>query len=281
MRKLLLIAVGVALLAACGGDDGADDGRVRAVAAFYPLAEALRQVGGDLVVVDDLTPPGAEPHDLELTSKEVDAVLDADVVLLMGDGFQPAVEDVADGRQSAVFVLDELGVDAADPHIWLDPTEMAGIVDLARQALSDADPDNARVYDANAAAYREELDRLDADMAAGLADCERDVIVTAHAAFGSLAARYGLVQEPIAGIEPDREPDARRLGELADLVAAEGITTIFTERLVSPAVAEALAREANVDTAVLDPIENVEDGESYVSVMRSNLAALRAALACS
>jgi zinc transport system substrate-binding protein len=282
MRKLLLIALVPGLvLAACGGEDAGDD-RLRAVAAFYPLAEALRQVGGDRVDVEDLTPPGAEPHDLELTTDEVDAVLGADVVMLMGRGFQPAVEDVADDRDGAVFVLEELQADVVpdDPHVWLDPRTFMAIVDRAARDLSDHDREGAETYRANAQRYRTELQRLDADLAAGLADCDTRTIVTAHDAFGWLAARYDLVQEPIAGIEPDQEPDARRLGELADLVRAEGVTTIFTETLLSPEVAEALAREAGVATAVLDPIEGVADGEDYVSVMRENLEVLREALGC-
>lgn len=281
MRKLLLIVFALTVaVVACGDGGGGEDGRVRAVAAFYPLAEALRQVGGDRVDVEDLTPPGAEPHDLELTSDDVDAVLDADVVLLMGGGFQPAVEDVADDRDDTVLVLDEVAADGADPHVWLDPWNMARIVELAGKALAAVDPDGAEEFASNAAAYILELDRLDVDLAAGLAECETRTIVTAHAAFGALAARYDLVQEPIAGLEPDREPDARRLGELADLVEAEGVTTIFTETLVSPDVADALAREAGVDIAVLDPIEGISGAGDYVSVMRDNLEVLRAALRC-
>jgi zinc transport system substrate-binding protein len=288
MRRLsLIVAVAVAVaalaLSACGGGDDADDGAVQAVAAFYPLAEALRQVGGDRVEVTDLTPPGAEPHDLELTSRDVDAVLDADVVVLMGDGFQPAVEDVAEDIDDAVFVLDEVDVDDApdDPHLWLDPVQYVAVVERVADALIAADPDGADEYRANADRYVAELEQLDRDFEAGLASCERREIVTAHAAFGWLAARSDLVQEPIAGVEPDREPDARRLGELADLVERDGVTTVFTETLVAPDVAEALAREAGVDTAVLDPIEGItDDGADYLSVMRDNLATLRAALGC-
>lgn len=265
-------------LAACSTDDGSDDGgRTTVSASFFPLAEAARQVGGDAVDVTDLTPPGVEPHDIELSADEVADVEDADVVVVLGAGFQPAVEEVADRRDGdTVVVLREA---EADPHVWLDPTEMQQIVDAVAAALADADPGNASRYGEAAAQYDAELATLDAEFEAGLADCDRDLLVTAHEAFGALAERYGLRQEGVTGVSPDQEPDPRRLDELADLVEQEGVTTVFTEVLVSPAVAETLAREVGVETAVLDPLESGAPGD-YVPVMRANLATLRTALGC-
>ncbi len=152
-------------------------------------------------------------------------------------------------------------------------------------ALSEADPANRATYEANAGAYSRELDELDAAFTAGLATCDRRVLVTAHEAFGYLAARYGLTQDAIAGLEPESEPSPQRLADLARKVRADGTTTIFYETLVSPKVAESLAREAGVRTAVLDPLEGLTDddakaGRTYVSGMRENLAALRQALGC-
>jgi zinc transport system substrate-binding protein len=162
---------------------------------------------------------------------------------------------------------------------------MAAIVDQVSRAMTRADPSDARTYQRNASRYRAEIKALDQRYREGLAHCARRVIVTSHAAFGYLAARYGLVQAPIAGLSPEAEPDPQRLAELADLVRRDGVTTIFTEELVSPRVADTLAREAGVKTAVLNPLEGltpreVARGESYVSVMRENFAALRAALGC-
>ncbi len=296
MKIVLSSLVALAVLAAgCGDDDAGDGGeaaagegrQVEVVAAFYPLAEAARQVGGDRVDVTDVTPPGTEPHDLELTTEQVDAVLDADLVVLMGQGFQPAVEEVAQGRDGGtVEVLSRLaGTAGPDPHVWLDPEQMGEIVGLVADALATADPGGAGAYRTGAESYHARLDDLDAELAAGLSTCRQRRIVTAHEAFGWLAARYGLEQVAIAGVSPDQEPDARHLGELADLVEREGISTIFTEALVSPAVAETLAGEAGVGTAVLNPLEGltgdeVEAGEDYLSVMRQNLATLEAALDC-
>jgi zinc transport system substrate-binding protein len=292
----------VALLgSACGGDgDEASPGSIGVVASAYPLVEAAERVGGDLVSVRNLTPPGVEPHDLELAPDDLEALLSADLVLYVGGGFQPAVEEAAgEGEGRAVDVLSGVatlpppgsGAEAADPqatvdpHVWLDPTRYATIVEEVADALSAVDPSNADSYRANAEAFAAELDALDAGIRAGLATCSSRTIVVSHAAFTYLADAYGLRQEAISGIAPESEPDPARLAELKEFVEREGITTVFTEELVPPEVAETLAREAGVATAVLDPLEGLtqaqlDAGEDYGSVMRRNLETLRGALDC-
>lgn len=299
MRRVQAALVGLAIglgAAACGGRGGGAGGRPQVVAAFYPLFEAAQRVGGDRVQVRNLTPAGSEPHDLELSSRQVDQIEDAAVVIFLGRGFQPALEKAAErAKGTKVDVLGGLaGLRASgagddkldiDPHVWLDPRLLKAIVGEVAAALSEADPANRATYEANAATYSRELDELDADFTTGLATCDRRVVVTAHAAFGYLAARYGLTQDAIAGLEPESEPSPQRLADLARRVRAEGTTTIFYETLVSPKVAESLAREAGVRTAVLDPLEGLTSadakaGRTYVSAMRENLAALRQALGC-
>ena len=314
MRRLLAVPLLLALLAgACGADDGGasrgtGSGEVAVVASFYPLAEAARRVGGDVVQVANLTPAGAEPHDLELTPDQVDALEDADLVLYLGAGFQPAVEEVAERRRDgAVDVLeaveleegdahaeeeggehaneDEHGHEGNDPHFWLDPVRMVAAVELVEEALAEVAPEHAGAFAENARAYTAELRALDEDFEAALATCARRTIVTSHAAFHYLVERYDLEQLAISGLSPESEPDPRRLAELADLIAREGVTTVFYETLVSPDVAQTLAREAKVQTAVLNPLEgltddDVDDGKDYAAVMRDNLSALTAALEC-
>jgi zinc transport system substrate-binding protein len=279
----------VAVTTAPGTARAAD--RTEVAAAFYPLAFVAQAVGGGHVDVENLTPPGVEPHDLELTPDQVDALQDASLVVAMGKGFQPAVEQVAEHRDRGTLeVLRHLKISPAlrdDPHVWLDPVRMGEIVDEVRAALVQVDPKHAGDYRANAARLHTQLDALDAAYRSGLATCERNLVVTAHEAFGHLAARYGLRQEGVSGLAPDAEPSARRLGELADLARTKGVTTIFTEELVSPKVAQTLAREAGgLRTAVLNPLEGLTDreqvrGDDYFGVMRSNLRKLQRALGCS
>lgn len=289
MSRILLsrlLFVVLALAPGCSSDGAREDGSVRVVASFYPVFEVARRVGGDQVEVTNLTPPGVEPHDVELTPRQVDVLEDADLVLYVGGGFQPAVEQVlARARTRAVDLLSTVAVLDNDPHIWLDPSRMVAVVDGVEQALAEADPAGARLYRDHAGMVRAEVEALDHEFQAGLGTCERRILVTSHAAFAYLAERYGLRQEPVAGLSPESEPDPKRLAELADLVATTGVTTIFTETLVSPEIAAAVAREAKVGTAVLNPLEGLSEadiraGKTYASVMRENLAALRAGLGC-
>jgi len=276
--RLRSLALAVLALVAPGcGSTAAERPGTDVVAGFARLGEVASRVGGERVRVRDLTPLGAEPHDVELSSDDVDAVLDADVVLYLGGGFQPGLAKAATRARRAVDLL--APGEREDPHIWLDPPRFAEAVERAGQALEAADPAGAPSYRRGASELQAELERLHADYQAGLAVCQRRVIVTAHDAFGRLASRYGLEQEPVTGISPSAEPDPARLAELADLVRRRGVTHVFTERLVSPRVAEALAREAGVRTAVLDPLEGEVEG-GYEAGMRRNLDVLRTALGC-
>jgi zinc transport system substrate-binding protein len=267
----------------CGTSGPAAGARPAVVAAFFPLAATTRALVGAGVPVQDLTPPGVEPHDLELTTDDMDAILDARLVVLMGKGFQPAIESGAGRRSGPTLRILARLHSGTDPHVWLDPVLMRRVVRRISGALGRALPSRRVAIVERAARLDAALRTLDREYRMGLARCDRHVVVTAHAAFGHLAQRYGLGQRAIAGISPEQEPDPRRLAELGDLVRHDHLTTVFTERLVSPRVAATLAHDAHVRTAVLDPIESPAHGPTfagYLRSMRSNLAALRRALGC-
>jgi zinc transport system substrate-binding protein len=313
-----------ALVAACssgaGGVDGASqDGRVQVLASFYPLQYVAEQVGGDLVSVANLTPPAAEPHDLELAPAQVRAIGDADLVVYQS-GFQAAVDEgveqrdpehVVDATQAAHLeehpgsadshagesaeehaehsdddpdeaADDGHGHGSLDPHFWLDPTRLAAVGDQVAAELSAIDPEHADEYEANAAALTADLDALDAEYADALAACAGATLVTSHEAFGYLAERYDLVQVGISGIDPEAEPSPARLREVGEVVRDNGVTTLFFETLTSPKVTETLADDLGVGTAVLDPLEGLsDDATDYRGVMESNLEALTSGLVCS
>lgn len=256
--------------------------------AFYPLQYVAQRVVGDLGTVTNLTRPGQEPHDLSLTVQETAALATADLVI-HEQGLQPAV-DAAVAQDAAGVVIDaaavvDLATDASgspDPHFWLDPVRMARLADAVADALSRIDPEHAGTYRTQAAQLRVDLEDLDAAYRSGLGSCQRQTVVVSHDAFGYLQA-YGLVMEPIAGLSPDAEPTPADLARLQDLIREQGITTVFSERLVSPRLSESLASDLGIATAVLDPIEGLSaqtSQEDYLSLMRQNLAALERANAC-
>jgi zinc transport system substrate-binding protein len=286
-RTVLVLICLAALTGGCGsGSSSRSDDKTDVVAAFYPLAWAAEQIGGETVSVRNLTRPGTEPHDVELSPRDVARIRSADVVLYLGSGFQPAVEDAVKGASGTVVDLlagqqlarpaEAGGELTQDPHIWLDPVRYASVVRRIGRALR---------RPPQAEKLAGQLGELDRDYAHGLAHCRRREIVTTHAAFGYLARRYHLRQIPITGLSPEAEPTPRDLEGVVKRVRASGATTVFFETLISPRLAETVARETGARTDVLDPLEGLSQerldrGDDYLSGMRENLAALRRALDC-
>lgn len=299
---------------ACGsgrsGGVGTGEG-TQVVASFYPVAWVARQIGGDAAAVTELTRPGTEPHDLELTPRQITDVRAADLVIYV-KGVQPAVDQAVEqhaedhavdvvGLVKALAVPEaheaehaeaaehaETGTDHGeasphDPHIWLDPSRLATVATAIGERLAKMDGAHAAAYRHNARTLAGTLTALDGEFRAGLATCSQRKIVTSHDAFGYLADRYDLTQTSIAGLSPENEPSPNRLAALTKEVKASKVDTVFTETLASPKIAETLARETGVRTAVLDPVEGVARGskDDYLSIMRRNLQALRTALKCS
>jgi zinc transport system substrate-binding protein len=300
-----LVALVLTGTAACGdAAPGGSDGRTEVIGAFYPMAWLAQRVGGTDVAVSTLTRPGTEPHDLELTPRQVVDVGRARYVVYV-KGVQPAVDEAVE-QHAKDHALDALSavrpLPAAhqeegheegeeehghtepgnDPHVWLDPSRLATVASTLGDRLAAVDTGHAAGYRANARTLAAELTGLDREFRDGLRTCARKTIVTSHAAFGYLADRYGLTQVPIAGLDPQSEPSPKRLAELTGEIRAAKATTVFTETLVSPKVAQTLATEAGVRTATLDPVEGVAEGsgDDYFSIMRRNLATLRTALDC-
>jgi zinc transport system substrate-binding protein len=315
MKKSLVLLAAlplVALLAACGGPSNANDGKTHIVASFYPFAYVAEQVGGSFVDVQNLTSPGVEPHDLELKPKQVGAVLDADLVIFETH-FQAAVDQAVKqaklpaGKKVDVSRLitlkktadelaeqkdhehviehnDEQDASLVDPHVWLDPVNMVTITKDVVSKLSGIDSTHAADFARNGAALESKLTALDNSFRTGLATCKRTQIVTSHAAFYYLAKRYGLEQVSIAGIDPNNEPSGSQLADIIKLVERDKITTVFTEDLVSPKIADTIARDAKVRTATLSPIEGLTDktkNDTYLTLMQQNLATLQKANDCS
>lgn len=284
------LALAVLSLSACGDSarsgTAAGDAPLDVVVGAYPYEFVLERVGGDAVRVRNVTEPGAEPHDVELTAQQVAAVAEADLVV-HSSGFQPALDEAV-AQQADARALDVLSVvpsrtddeGAADPHVWLDPERLSTIAVAVAEQLAGAAPEEADRIRARAQALQSDLVALDQELRDGLAPCARRELVTSHAAFGYLAEEYGLEQVAVSGLSPEAEPSPRRLAEVTDFAREHGVTTVFFEELVSPRVAEQLAREVGASAEVLSPLEGEPDDGDYLTAMRANLAALQKALDC-
>ena len=282
-RLLLPLVLLVAPLSACA--TGGPDGEPQVVASFYPLQNVAQRVAGDHADVVGLTSPGVEPHDLELRPRQV-ASLSQAAVVLVEKGLQPAVDDAIRNDRPAHLVDAAAVVDlrrgdgGTDPHFWLDPTLLGEVADAFGQEMAAADPPHAVDYRARAASLVHDLTALDGEIRAGLATCRTRDLVVSHDAFGYFGRRYGLEVHAIAGLSPDAEPSAKHLAELGDLAREKGVTTVFNETLASPRLADTLASDLGLRTAVLDPVEGLtasDRGDDYLSLMRRNLTELQEA----
>ncbi|MBO8195804.1 zinc ABC transporter substrate-binding protein [Streptomyces oryzae] len=294
-----LSALGLASLslAACGSGSG-DNGKVKVAASFYPMAFLAQQIGGDHVEVQNLTKPGTEPHDLELSPKQTGQLSEVDMIVYL-KGLQPAVDEAVEqsgvknvAEAGSFTTLEDHGTDvhgeeghdehgdehgkkgheekeheghdhgedaAGDPHIWLDPVRYAEVAEGVGKKLQQADPDHKDEYKKNTKDLVTRLKSLDKDFKDGLKSKKTDTFITTHAAFGYLAERYGLHQEAVAGIDPESEPSAARMKELHKVAEKEDVDTVFFEDNASNKTAKTLADDLRLKTSVLSPIETIKD----------------------
>ncbi|WP_436957935.1 metal ABC transporter substrate-binding protein [Streptomyces sp. SudanB182_2057] len=301
-------ALGTATLAGCSGDaaGAGNTEKFDVVASFYPMAFLAERIGGDHVHVTSLTSPGQEPHDLELSTRQIASLEESDAVLYLKN-LQPSVDEAVaqspvDTKIDAASLTtleehgNEVGGHAAehdhehehggdesgkDPHIWLDPVRYAQVAEGVGRAFEKADPDHAADYKKNTAALVKQLNALNTEFENGLAHTKGKVFITTHAAFGYLAERYGLTEEAINGLDPESEPSAARVKDLEKMAKADGVSTVFYETLVSDKTAKTIASDTGLKTDVLDPIEGITKhsrGQDYFAVQRANLKALQQAL---
>ncbi|MFJ7410268.1 metal ABC transporter substrate-binding protein [Streptomyces sp. NPDC098077] len=294
------VVLGLTALSACSTSDaagGSNGDKLKVTASFYPMQFLTERIGGEHVAVTSLTKPGVEPHDLELTPRQIGSISESDYVLYL-KGIQPAVDDaiLQSGVKNTVdaatlTTLENHGSEVsghdhghgeeapeehgeheehsegdghnhgeeggADPHIWLDPVKYAEVAKGVGKSLEKADPDHAADYRKNTDALVAELGELNTAYETGLKNTSTKTFITTHSAFGYLAERYGLTQQGIAGIDPEAEPSPARIQEIHTIAEKEKATTVFFETLASDRTAKTLAKDTGLKTGVLDPLEGI------------------------
>lgn len=319
-------------LAGCG-DGGTDDGpadggstdaaqaeQLAVVTSFYPIEYLTARIAGEHAEISPLTAAGVDPHDVELTPRQVAALGSAQVVFYSA-GMQPAVDqaiateagdravdlaphadllaigetpdehqehssdedDHAHSHDEDDHAHDDHDHGPEDPHFWLDPQRYGQVAEVIASELSTVDPDNTETYETNLALLLTDLETLDQEFTEGLNECRSRDLVTTHEAFGYLAHRYDLTPRGITGITPDSEPSPARLAEVTAQVRELEVGAIFAEPILRDDIARTIAAETGAEVLTLDPLEGLTDasaGTSYLEIMRANLGALREGLGC-
>lgn len=276
------------MVAGCGGQQSADKNKLQVAASFYPMAEFASAVGGQHVQVACLVPDGAEPHDWEPSPKDLTRLGRAQVFVYNGM-VEPWAQQALDALSERKIIPLEAGHDLfarggkQDPHVWVSPKKAVVEVQRITEVLCEVDTKHTDDYKANSRAYIAKLEQLDKKLAAVAQKAPRKVFVTAHAAFGHLAADYGLRQLSVAGISAEAEPTPGDLQRLIATVKREKVRYVFFETLTDPKIAKLVAQETGAQTAVLDPLEGLDEegrkqGLDYLKIMEQNIANLEKAL---
>lgn len=263
--------------------------KIKITTSFYPLAFLAEQIGGNKVIVTNLTPPGAEPHDFEPGTRDIAQLANQDLILLNGGGLEGYVDKLKENIDSKKTILVLAGQpfmsNLKDPHVWLDPVLYKKEAKVITETLIKINPANSEFYKENAQKLSNIFDQLDLDFKNGLSNCKQKNIVTSHKAFGYLASRYGLNEVALAGLSPEQEPSSKTLVEVTTFAKTNKIKYIFFEDLVSPSIAQTIAREVGAQTLVFNPLEGLtkEDiaaGKTYFTIQKENLMNLQIALEC-
>lgn len=300
----------ILVLTGCGNPENSenhfeDKEKLVIVTTIYPIYDFTLNIAGDKAEVMNLVPAGTEPHDFELSAKDMQLIEKADVFIYNGAGMEHFVDKTlaAVSNENLTVVEAASGIQLleaesdddeeshgddheegkTDPHTWLSIQNAITESEEIKETLVKLDEENADYYEANFLAYKEKLEDLEKRYREALSGISHDTIVTAHEAFGYLCNEYGLKQKAVEGLTADSEPDAAKMKEIIEFCKENEIKIIFFEELVSPKVAKTIADEIGAETMTLNPVEGLtakqeEEGLDYIGIMEQNLEALKKAL---
>lgn len=294
----VLVVLSLAVLAGCGAktETGPAEGKkISVYTSFYAMYDLTNKVGGDKIQLTNLVPGGTEPHDWEPTPNDIANLEKADVLVYNGAGMEHWLDKILGSLKNKKLIAVDTSKELKlmentdededlqyDPHVWLNPMNAKKQMEVIKNALVSADPGNKDSYEKNYSENAKKFDDLDKEFKDATSKFTQKNIVVAHQAFGYICEAYELKQVAIEGLSADAEPSPARMAEITKFVKDNNVKYIFYEELISPKVAETIAKETGAETAVLNPIEGLEEedikaGKEYFSVMRENLEALKKA----
>jgi zinc transport system substrate-binding protein len=294
------------LLMSCGGTQDStvtpETDRLTVAASLYPIAEIVQRVGGDDVQLLALTAPGVEPHDSELSAKQLEELSKADIVFYVGGGFQPDLEKAIASLPDTAIAIDLLksvdlitakdeidghdhGQSDADPHVWLDPANMVKMAATVSQEIAQAQASLTSALSERQTEYANELNEVGTLIDNSFATCDRKELVSAHDAFAYFTTRAHLVAVPISGIDPENEPSAKELEATAKIAKDSNVTTVFFEEILPKAFADTVAKAIGASIDSINAVETISQsdldaGVTYSSIMKSNITKISIALGC-
>jgi len=311
--KILLTVVATLLMATfslggCGGTPVPGADKVKVAVSIAPLADLAQQVGGEHVTVTTLVPPAASPHTYEPTPAQVKEVADANVMVLIGLGFEFWAEDIIESAANPDLIVihtsegievihdehEHEGHEVGNPHVWLNPRNAMVQVRHLRDVLIEADPAHQAEYEANAEATLAHLEALDEEITAQIATWSHREFIAFHPSWVYFAQRYGLTQAAVVERTPGKEPSPAELAEIIETARRIGAKAIFAEPQFSPKAAETIAAESGAQVLFLNPLggalrqaqdgalqqaqDEAEGPTSYLEMMRYNVAQMEKAM---
>jgi zinc transport system substrate-binding protein len=262
--------------------------------SILPEAHFVERVGAGRVSVEVLVQPGQNPHSFEPTPRQMAALSGADVYFRIGVEFENtliprigstmhklALVDLREGLRMREIEPDESGLDTAhqqepahgglDPHIWMDPRNVAVMAVTIRDALIRLDPEGRQAYEEGCRSYTAELEALHARIAHALAPLAGRTLFVYHPAFGYFADAYRL--EQVAVEIRGAEPSARQLAQLIDAARDKGVRVLFVQPQFSRVGADAVARAINGAVVPIDAL-----AQDYAGNLERIAAAVEEAL---
>ncbi|MFY9175027.1 MAG: metal ABC transporter substrate-binding protein [Peptococcia bacterium] len=288
-----------------------DNDKLTVYTSIYPIYDFCQKIGGDKITVINIVPFGAEPHSFEPSTQTVAKLSKAKLFIYNGAGMEHYLprlsETLANTEVKLVDTSKEVPLLAAtchhedqkgdrheehhhhgdsDPHIWLSPARASKQGQAIYEALVEIDPDNASYYEANLRQFQQQLEDLDQEFRKALAQCPNKDIIVSHAAFSYLTEDYGLQQISLMGINADAEPGPATLKRTIEYVKENKISYIFWDPMDSPKLLETLSQETGAEILELNSFgslseKEIQEGQDYFSLMRTNLKNLQKGLGCS
>lgn len=310
MKKIILVMMSLLLLMGCSNkenDKVTNDNyaeKIKVTASTYPMYYVSKEIGQDNIDLDILVPIGVDPHEYEISLKEMKNLENTDLFIYNGSGLEHWGEKMSSNLKdknknviNASSFVELLNIEEEngdddhedndhgdkDPHIWLDPTNVDKIAVAVKEELKKLDQKNSEIYEENYFELSKKLKELDREYREELKDKKENTILVSHRAFAYLAHRYDLKQIAITGISPHSEPSPKALSELINITSEKDIKHIFFEVLSSPKSVEMIAEEADLEVLTLNPIggittEQFDSGVDYIDLMEDNLDNLKKAL---